>query len=67
MNERVITQKVPSRNNHLFDFIFKNGNIDQILLCMNSHLFTSNADTFYYYLLEQSGLIDAKRITPILN
>ena len=66
LNERTVSQKVPTRSIELFDCIFKNGNIDQILLCMNSPLFLVNSDDFYLYLLHQSGLISCKQIINTL-
>ena len=66
LNERTIAQKIPSRNTELFEYFFRNGNIDQILLCMNSQLFTQNAITFFKYLLNEIGLIRAKEIINTL-
>lgn len=66
LNERTIAQKVPNKNIALFDAIFKNGNIEQILLCMNSPLFLLNSNDFYHYLLHQSGLVECKKIINTL-
>ena len=66
LNDRTIAQKVPSRNSSLFNYIFRNGNVEQILTCMNAPLFSNNANSFYSYLLSESGLIHSKEIINTL-
>ncbi|KAK8895700.1 hypothetical protein M9Y10_013584 [Tritrichomonas musculus] len=62
LSEKTISQKVPNQTPELFDSIFRNGNIDQILLCMNSSLFCNDANNFYFYLLKEAGLLHSKEI-----
>ena len=62
MNERTVAQKVTNRDHELFQYIFRNGNIEQILLCMNAPLFSINAQSFYSYLLGEAGLLHCKEI-----
>lgn len=68
MNERTVAQKVTNRYHELFQYIFRNGNVEQILLCMNAPLFSTNAESFYSYLLGEAGLIKSKEIiNSIIN
>lgn len=68
LKENNIDEKVTKIDTKLFHYIFKCGNIDQILLCMNSYLFESSASFFYKYLQKTSGLLYSKEIiNTIIN
>lgn len=68
LKENIVLERVPQLGTKLFEYIFKCGNTDQILTCMNSFLFVKNAPTFHICLQKNSGLIYCRQIiNTIIN